>query len=169
MRVCVSVCGCVYKSVCRSLYIFLRWHSSAQLNTHTQTNKSTAHQHCSEQRHTWNSHILYTTNKLLHPLHPPPTNKTQHKVVTQRGTNEEVSTKKISDGVSICPVSVRHLIRQLSQPSISGLYSSFGVVWRGVVCSCVCMHAMHFTVQCVSVCALALCHVRYHTSEDRAE
>lgn len=89
--------------------------------------------------HTWES-LSHTTSKLLHPLQ----NKTQHKVVTQRSTNEEVSTKHKSEGVSICPVSVRHLVRQLSRPS------RLGLSYTALECSCVCMH---FTVQRVCVCS----------------
>lgn len=53
------------------------------------------------------------------------------------------SAQKKSEGVSICPVSVQHLIRQLSQPC-DALYCTV----------CVCTHQ---------------CHVQYCTSEDRAE
>ncbi len=79
---------------------------------------------------------LYTARNLLFPLHPP--NKTQHKVVTQKGHQRVSQHKKKSEGVSICPVSVRHLTRQLSRPSRLGLSHSFGVVWCAAVHVCVC-------------------------------
>lgn len=71
--------------------------------------------------------------------------------------------KKKSEGVSICPVGVQHLARQLSQPSRLGLSYSFSVVWCTAVCVCarVGMHAMLFIVQCVHV----LTHVTYNTAQ----
>lgn len=88
----------------------------------------------------------------------PHANKIQHKVVTQRGTNEEVSTKKkIGRG--------QHMSSQRTTPhktTVRTKQTGSLQLQCGVVCMCV----LHYIVQCVHT---RQCHVQYYKSEDRAE
>lgn len=160
MRVCVSVCGCVYKSACRSLYIFLRWHSSAQLNTHTNQQVN-----CSPALFWTKTHM-----KLSYPIHykqaPPPTSPPSDKQNSaqsrdtkrhQRGSQHK---KKIGRG--------QHMSSQRTTPHKTTVPAKHigslqqlrrGVAWRGVqlcvhacdafyctVCECVCTRPVSRTI-----------------------
>lgn len=95
------------------------------------------------------SHSLYTSS-IYPPLFasPPKQNSAQSRDTKRHQPRK--SAQKKSERVSICPVSVWHLARQLSQPSKLGLSYSFGAVWHAAVC--VCMWCTVLYSVCVLIC-----------------
>lgn len=89
--VCKWVCVCVFKSLCSSVQMaqlpvfnFASKNQTTPLHTHIQN----------KYRHMEGSSLIHYKQ----PPSAPFLNSTQHKVMTQRGINEEVSTKNIIRG-----------------------------------------------------------------------